>query len=108
VLALACQNVTSFNNNLNAIPAVTADTKLTDLRASLTTARGSLDSVANAAKSLNIAEVNTVVAAYDSLSGVLNAITGETIGADNVTKVNQGLDSFRQASGGLNTALKCP
>ena len=102
----ACTPLTALEQKVNTgIPAITADTKVSDVKAWLATIKTGLDTLTTAGKAAGL-DTSGITGAFNTLETAINAVTGDTLGTASET-INTAINSFKKVQTDFKGVVGC-
>jgi hypothetical protein len=103
---VACTNLAQLEQTVAAVPPITADTPVADLKAFYGRARTGYDALSTAAQTLTGANLSGLTTAINTLDGLINGLTGETVGAAS-TDITNAINDVKTQYTTLKTNIGC-
>ena len=102
----ACTPLTALEQKVNTgMPAITADTKVSDVKAWMATIKTGLDALTTAGKAAGV-DTSGITGAYTALETAINAVTGDTLGTASEA-INTAINSFKKVQTDFKGVLGC-
>jgi hypothetical protein len=103
---VACTNLANLEQTVATVPAITADTKVTELKDTFGKIKGVYDTVGPAAQALTGVNLSGLSTAFNTLDGLVNGLTGETVGAAS-TDITTAVNDVKSQYTTLKTNIGC-